>query len=255
MVILGYDCGFSRTKTVVLNENGDILDKSVTMGLPVHGKRVGIAAATGIYADKTGAAIIVPEFEAAAAGLRRLSGETHFTAAVIGTGTPFLRVTPDSVTHIGGTGVGGGTVTGLCKLLTGIDDFDVLLSLNKDGNAANVDLMLRDAVPVGTATDLLPDNVTAANFGNIKPSANNADKISAVFTLVFQTVFVMAALAAKENEKIVVGGSLSLLPEAKKTAEAVGAMHGKTFLFPEDREYAGALGAALCAEKYSVKNT
>jgi type II pantothenate kinase len=246
MVITGYDCGFTRTKVITTNEDGIILKKEIIKGLPTPDDSENFAA-TGVFAAKTGAKIIVPEFDAAAAGLSKLSGEKDFLAVIIGTGTPFLRVLDGSVAHIGGTGVGGGTVSGLGTLLTGETDFDALLSLAEKGNAANVDLLLGDVLH--GESNLLNTDVTAANFGNINPLATAADKAAAIFTLVFQTVFVMAALAARGNEKIVVSGGLSTLSAAKKTAAMIGEMYGLSFLFPENREYANALGAALCAAK------
>jgi type II pantothenate kinase len=242
MRIIAYDCGLSRTKTITY-EDGEIIKKEIVSGIPDAGKTDALTAATGIYAEKTGAKIIIPEFEAAAAGLRKLSGKDEFLGVIIGTGTPFLRVKDDTYAHIGGTGVGGGTVTGLGALLCGETDFDKLYSLSKSGKSSVLDLMLRD-ISFETS-DLLPENVTACNFGKEKTEAAAEDKAAAIFTLVFQVVFVMAALAARDLDTIVVGGGLSTLPEAVETAKQIGAMHGKTFIFPEDREYTNAIGTLI----------
>jgi type II pantothenate kinase len=246
MRIISYDCGLTRTKCVTF-ENGKTLSKSIVIGLPEINKNDGLTVATGVLAEKTGADIIIPEFEAAAAGLRALSGESDFTGVVIGTGTPFLRVNENAYAHIGGTGVGGGTVSGLGGLLCGETDFDKLYALSKSGDRTKLDLMLRDISE--ETSRLLPDNVTACNFGKCKTEAAAADKAAAVFNLVFETVFVMAVLAAKDTDKIVVGGGLSMLPEAVSVAKQVGAMHGKTFIFPEDRDFSNAIGAAIAASK------
>jgi type II pantothenate kinase len=272
MIITSYDCGLSRTK-IVTTQDGEIVNKEIVEDIPEILKTDGnsghktplrdlpdriapsqlarggcpVTVATGVFAEKIGADIIIPEFEAAAAGLRKLSNENEFTAVLIGTGTPFLRVKGDTYTHIGGTGVGGGTVTGLGALLLGETDFNKIYTLAKSGDSSVLDLMLRDLT--SETSDLLPENVTACNFGKEKTEAADKDKAAAIFTLVFQTVFIMAALAAKENDKIVVGGSLSLLPEAVATAKQLGVMHGKTFIFPENREYANAFGAVISAQK------
>lgn len=37
-----------------------------------------------------------------------------------------------------GTNIGGGTFWGLCKLLTGMDNFDDILSLSSQGDNSNV---------------------------------------------------------------------------------------------------------------------
>jgi type II pantothenate kinase len=39
-----------------------------------------------------------------------------------------------------GTNIGGGTFWGLCKLLTGLEDFDDILSLSCEGDNSNVRL-------------------------------------------------------------------------------------------------------------------
>jgi type II pantothenate kinase len=246
MKISAYDCGLTRTKFTVI-KNGEIVKKGIISGLPQISKTDGITAATGVYAAKTDAEFIIPEFEAAAAGLSKLSGESDFTAVILGTGTPFLRVSKGGYTHIGGTGVGGGTITGLGGLLCGETDFDKLYALSKSGNSGKVDLMLRDISD--ETSKLLPENVTACNFGKNKTEAAAADKAAAIFTLVLQTVFIMAALAAKDNEKIVVGGGLSRIPEAVSVAKQLGEMHGKTFVFPDDGDFANCIGAAICAAK------
>jgi type II pantothenate kinase len=245
MLITGLDCGITRTKIVSI-DNGEIVKKEIVSGVPETSGFLPFAV-SGVNAQKSGGDIIIPEFEAAAAGLRKLTGESDFLAVILGTGTPFLRVTANGFTHIGGTGVGGGTVTGLCELLTGESGFERILQLSEKGNPAALNLMISDVMNGGDP--LLGDDVTACNFGKISPGANKSDKAAAVFSLVFEAVFVMAALAQRGNEKIVVAGGLSTADGAKKTAEAVGAMHGKTFVFPKDREYCNAIGTAICGMK------
>jgi type II pantothenate kinase len=250
MLITGLDCGISRTKVVTLND-GEIVRKEIINGLP-DTRQFDFFALSGANSQKLKgeskceSEIVIPEFEAAAAGLRKITGESEFLAVILGTGTPFLRVTEKSFTHIGGTGVGGGTVVGLGKLLTGESDFDKLIKLSEKGNPAALNLMLGDYLH--NETPLLGTDVTACNFGKVSPSADNADKAAAVFSLVLETVFVMAALARRGNEKIVVAGGLSAVKQAEITAAAVGKMHGITFIFPKDREYCNAIGTAICAE-------
>jgi type II pantothenate kinase len=245
MLITGLDCGITRTKIVSI-DNGEIVRKETHFGLPETGG-LGLFALSGVNAQNSGSDLIIPEFEAAAAGLRELTGESDFLAVILGTGTPFLRVSADGFTHIGGTGVGGGTVTGLCELLTGENDFQRILKLSEKGNAAAINLMVSDVLK--SEDPLLGSDVTACNFGKISPEAGAPDKAAAVFSLVFEAVFVMAALAQRGDEKIVVAGGLSTAYGAEKTAAAVGAMHGKTFVFPKDREYCNAIGTAICGMK------
>lgn len=63
----------------------------------------------------------------------------------IGSGVSILRV--DSETQfkrIGGTSVGGGTFTGLCSLLVGVDSFEEAITLAEEGDSHRVDKLVRD---------------------------------------------------------------------------------------------------------------
>jgi pantothenate kinase len=50
-----------------------------------------------------------------------------------------------------GTNIGGGTFWGLCKLLTGMDNFDDILSLSSEGDNSNVrQCLLRPVIIIRT---------------------------------------------------------------------------------------------------------
>lgn len=50
-----------------------------------------------------------------------------------------------------GTNIGGGTFWGLCKLLTGMDNFDDILSLSSKGDNSNVrQCLLRPVIIIRT---------------------------------------------------------------------------------------------------------
>ena len=46
--------------------------------------------------------------------------------------------------RIGGTSVGGGTFTGLCSLLAGVDSFEEAIILAEGGDSSRVDKLVRD---------------------------------------------------------------------------------------------------------------
>lgn len=60
--------------------------------------------------------------------------------------------------HATGTNIGGGTFWGLCKLLTGMDNFDDILSLSSLGDNSNVrwGRGCWEVVTAGAAAYLLP---------------------------------------------------------------------------------------------------
>ena len=63
----------------------------------------------------------------------------------IGSGVSMVRVDGESkFTRVSGTNIGGGTFWGLCKLLTGMDNFDDILALSSQGDNSNVDMLVGD---------------------------------------------------------------------------------------------------------------
>lgn len=63
----------------------------------------------------------------------------------LGSGVSMIKVNDfSSFQRVGGTMIGGGTLLGLANLLTGINDFDTILSLSKQGDNSNVDMLVKD---------------------------------------------------------------------------------------------------------------
>ena len=62
----------------------------------------------------------------------------------IGSGVSILRVDQDGFERVSGTNVGGGTFWGLCRLMTGCQDFDAMLELSARGKNANIDMLVGD---------------------------------------------------------------------------------------------------------------
>eukprot|EP00020_Sapocribrum_chincoteaguense_P006531 CAMPEP_0170748962 /NCGR_PEP_ID=MMETSP0437-20130122/10143_1 /TAXON_ID=0 /ORGANISM="Sexangularia sp." /LENGTH=437 /DNA_ID=CAMNT_0011087857 /DNA_START=43 /DNA_END=1356 /DNA_ORIENTATION=- len=98
-----------------------------------------------------------------------LAGVTNpfpYLLVIVGSGVSVVRVdSRDSFTRISGSSIGGGTFWGLCRMLTGIDDFAEVERLSKEGDNANVDLLVRDIYggpydAVGLAGDII-----ASSFG------------------------------------------------------------------------------------------
>ncbi|MFQ6075713.1 MAG: Fumble domain-containing protein, partial [Candidatus Bathyarchaeia archaeon] len=71
----------------------------------------------------------VDELQATGAGGLAMSGLKEAVVVSMGTGTAILHATEAKTTHLGGTGVGGGTLIGLSKLLIGETDPEKLEQL------------------------------------------------------------------------------------------------------------------------------
>jgi type II pantothenate kinase len=113
-----------------------------------------------------------------------------------GSGTAFVLSDGSMISHAGGTGVGGGTIVGLCNLINGENNPDVINKLANRGKVEKVDLLLNEVVsgPIGE----LPKDATAVNFGKVryKNKSTKADKTAAIMNLVGQTVARMASATA-----------------------------------------------------------
>ena len=95
-------------------------------------------------------------------GGKYLSGKDQIIISNIGTGTAIIEVNGNRIIHLGGTGVGGGTIIGLAKGLLKTTDFDTILQYASEGNINNVDLNIGDIVE--TNISFLNKEFTAVKF-------------------------------------------------------------------------------------------
>lgn len=184
----------------------------------------------------------IPELEAIGHGGLILSGLKEALVVSMGTGTAFVRACEDQIEHVGGSGVGGGTLCGLSSGLLHEQNFGLLSRLAEHGDAANVDLLIRD-IYRGSAPTLMPE-LTASNFGKLKSGAASEDLASALFNLVFQTIGLLALFACRNDriKDIVLTGSLTDFPKAKEIFDSMGRLYGVRYLIPEHAAYATAIG-------------
>ena len=184
--------------------------------------------------------------------LSGLSSNTPIIIVSAGSGTACILANDGSYMHCSGTGVGGGTILGLSKLLLGTADPVEIAELAKTGNESGVDLILEDVVsgPIG----LLPSDTTAVNFGKISKidsEISKQDIAAGIVNLVGQTAArVATSVATTFNAKeIVVVGRSPSFNGLKKSLEQAASIMGFSPHFPKNGEYASALGALLVAEK------
>jgi len=199
--------------------------------------------------------IHVNEIDAVGEGAMNLSGLSDKSPTIIvsaGSGTACILAQGGSFVHCSGTGVGGGTVLGLSKLLLGTTDPIEIAKLAKEGNESGVDLILEDVVsgPIGE----LPSETTAVNFGKISKidsEVSKQDIAAGIVNLVGQTAARIATSVAttfNAKEIVVVGRSPSF-NGLKNSLEQAASIMGFSPHFPKNGEYASALGALLVAEK------
>ena len=282
-MIIGIDIGSTTTKAVTLEEgrqltrgqlraNGQLIKKiktkaedAVTSATGAFGKMIlenGIkmsdirrimitgAGATGIEGDLFGIPTEkVNEITAIGTGGMFLSGKDNIVIANIGTGTAIIEARKDKIIHLGGSGVGGGTILGLAKKLLTLSDFKDIMDLAGSGNLEPVDLLLEDIM----VTDLsfLNKKTTASNFGKMLDTARNEDIALGIINLVYQVIGMIAVFAARSRniDRVIVTGSGSYNPLGQKMLAEITDLYSIAFEYPEDAEYTTAVGAGLCGEK------
>jgi type II pantothenate kinase len=197
----------------------------------------------------------VNEVDAIGEGAVSLSGvEIHKPSIIVnaGSGTACILAKDGEFIHCSGTGIGGGTVLGLSKLLLNTTDPEEIGLLAKQGNTNGVDLILEDVVsgPIG----LLPKDTTAVNFGRVSKIAeqpSREDIAAGIINLVGQTAARIAtsvALTYKATDIIVVGRTPTF-DNLRTSLEQAALITNFTPHFPKNGEYASALGALIIGEK------
>ena len=190
--------------------------------------------------------IRVPEFLAIGLGGLRLSGLKEAVVVSMGTGTAFVKADEKGIRHLGGTGVGGGTLLGLANRMLNLRDFDVLVEMASTGDLSHVDLMIGDIT-----SDEIPGltmSATASNFGKMSDGATREDIALGLINLVFQTIGVMAVMVSRDRNpvKVVLTGNLTIVPQTRAIFKGLADLFATEFIIPEDAEYGTSIGAALC---------
>lgn len=267
-VIIGIDVGGSTTKIVGYTHQAkpvgmlkvEAADPQTSaygaLGKFINENNLALADVEQIIVTGVGAALFkkkiygiststVDEFQAIGLGGLALSGKKEGLIVSMGTGTAFVRAGKKGIFHIGGSGVGGGTVIGLGSKLCGIKSFRTLVHLAEKGKLGKVDLNIGD-ISSKSISNLTKD-ITASNFGKMEDGLKAEDLAAGVLNMVFQTVGMLCVFACRNEDMkdVVLTGTLSQVPTAKKVFELLHTMHGINFIIPKNALYATATGAAL----------
>jgi len=156
-VILGIDIGGSTTKIVGLRADGSMVSM---LRVRAEDQVTSLYGALGNYLSSNGLALRdvrrvvltgvgasyvdgdifglptckVDEFCASGTGALALSGQEKGVVVTMGTGTAFLWAeSSGAVRHLCGSGIGGGTLGGLCHKLVGMERFGQIKRLGRGG--------------------------------------------------------------------------------------------------------------------------
>ena len=191
----------------------------------------------------------VPEFSSIGIGGLYLSGLDEAIVVSMGTGTALIhakkRGDKHDVKYLGGTGVGGGTLTGLTRKMLGVDTIEHIEQLCADGDLDNIDLRIKDISP--SRSQGINEDLTAANFGKVSDLATNADLALGITNMVAETVMMLAVFAARSYglRDIVLIGNLTTLAPIREVFEKHADSFGVRFLIPENARFGTVIGAAL----------
>ncbi len=275
-IIIGIDVGGSTTKIVGFREDGGKRElippqfvranDPVTATYGAFGKftdenRISIKEIDKIMMTGVGSSFVkrdlygldlvrVPEFNAIGLGGLYLSGLKNALVVSMGTGTAIVHAREGGVmNYLGGTGVGGGTLMGLSKLLLLAENVEHIEEYAALGNLANVDLRIKDITESQSATPLAAD-LTASNFGNISDLATKDDLAAGIMNMVYETVGVTSIFAARSVgvDNIVLTGNLTRLAFCHGKFDFFNSLkpiYGMNFIIPSLAEFATVIGTSL----------
>lgn len=249
-------------KLVELDEKGNILNKLITTKIPImeaiekfiiknktDKTSISKIVLTGVGTDEIEGNIYniptikVDEFVAIGTGGLYLANQNEALIVSIGTGTAFVMAEKSSFKHIGGTGVGGGTLLNLCKKVGNLSSFESINEAIQKGTLKNIDLTIEDITKKEIPN--LPKDTTSANFGKLKETATKEDIIIGIANMIFETIGVMAVFATQNtgNKNIIVVGNVATMPYMKIVLEKIEKLHDVKFIIPKDAEFATVIGA------------
>ena len=267
-IVIGIDVGISTTKIVGIDENGLVINPfrikatdPITslygaFGKYLYDNKIQLSDVRQVMVTGVGSAYIetpiygLPtakseEFIANGLGARHESKLDRMIVVSMGTGTSLVKCEGDDIQHIGGTGIGGGTLAGLSRIMLKTDDIKQLSSMAMQGDINNINLHIGDisAKPLPG----LPMNATASLFSNAKANATREDIALGLIYMVLQTIGSSCFLSSLGSgiRDFVMIGNLTLLPQCKDVYPAMEKLYNVHFRIPKYSEFCTAIGAAL----------
>lgn len=185
------------------------------------------------------------EFLANGLGAQYMTCLDKLIVVSMGTGTSFVKVDGSHIEHIGGIGIGGGTVLGLSKLLLKTQDIRQVVELALKGDITNINLQIKDICNIPLPG--LPLDATASTFGKADANSSSEDVAQGIICMVLQCIgqsVILAALNSDIRDFILIG-NLTKLPQCKDIFPRLEEMYNSNFHIPEYAEYRTSIGAAL----------
>ena len=263
-IVIGIDVGISTTKIVGINEQGMVIspirikatDPITSLygafGKYLHDNQISLSEVEHVMLTGVGSAYIYglptsksEEFIADGLGAMYESKLDKMIVVSMGTGTSLVKCEGDNIRHIGGIGIGGGTLSGLSRIMLKTDDVKQIANLAKEGDVSKINLLIGDisAKPLPG----LPMNAVASLFSNAKANATREDIAKGLIWMVLQCIGSATILSSLESgiKDFVLIGNLTLLPQCHEVFPAMEKLYNVKFRIPKYSEFCTAIGAAL----------
>ena len=269
-ISIGIDVGISTTKIVGIREGKVIKPLRIKATDPVtslygafgkylYDNRIDLSEVERVMLTGVGAHYIdkpvyglptakADEFLADGLGAQFESKLQRMIVVSMGTGTSLVLCDGNEVRHIGGIGIGGGTLSGLSRLLLQTDNINEIIALANKGDISRINLQIKD---ISTSPlPGLPMDATASLFANAQANASREDIALGLIGLVLQSIGSATILSSLNSDirDFVLIGNLSLLPQCEFLFPVMEKIYDVRFIIPKNSEYCTAIGAALQAD-------
>ena len=266
-IVIGIDVGISTTKIVGLQDGKIISPIRITAADPItslygafgkylHDNDIALGDVEQVMLTGVGSAYIdgklyglptehTDEFIADGLGARYESGLKKAIVVSMGTGTSFVQCDCHGIRHIGGLGIGGGTLQGLSRVMLNTNNIKQVASMAMQGDISHINLLIGDisAHPLPG----LPMNATASLFSRAQYDAPKEDIALGIIVMVLQTIGSASVLSALNTDirDFVLIGNLTLLPQCKEVFPMLEKLYKVHYHIPKYSEFCTAIGAAL----------
>lgn len=269
-ISIGIDVGISTTKIVGIREGKVIKPLRIKATDPVtslygafgkylYDNRIDLSEVERVMLTGVGAHYIdkpvyglptakADEFLADGLGAQFESKLQRMIVVSMGTGTSLVLCDGNEIRHIGGIGIGGGTLSGLSRLLLQTDNINEIIALANKGDISRINLQIKD---ISTSPlPGLPMDATASLFANAQANASREDIALGLIGLVLQSIGSSTILSSLNSDirDFVLIGNLSLLPQCELLFPVMEKIYDVRFIIPKNSEYCTAIGAALQAD-------
>ena len=187
----------------------------------------------------------VDEVVATGTGGYYLTDKKEVIVISMGTGSFFVKVTEKEMKHLGGVGLGGGTICGLSRVMLNTGDFREIAALSRKGKVSETDLRIADL-----SKEKLPGlalDVTASNFAKADAQVSLEDLAAGIVHMVLENICqtgILASLHMGIKDYILIGG-LTKFFECRQITEAFKSLWDVNIGIPEHSDFATAIGAVI----------